>query len=98
MSKFDEVLKRISEALPTTPAQPQQQQPAAGQAAAQQPKPGTPQQPKPTLNPTQQQEVEKIADQLAKINDPNKIKEILSTIMQGVTHPQNGVGAQTKPV
>ena len=48
-------------------------------------------QPKPVLNATQQQEVEKIADQLAKINDPNKIKEILSTIMQGVTHPQNGV-------
>ena len=97
MSKFDDVLKRISEALPTGPAQPQQQ-PAAGQTATQQPKPGTPQQPKPALNPTQQQEVEKIADQLAKINDPNKIKEILSTIMQGVTHPQNGVGAQTKPV
>ena len=94
MSKFDDVLKRISEALPTTPAQPQQ----PVQPAQQQPKPGTPQQPKPALNPTQQQEVEKIADQLAKINDPNKIKEILSTIMQGVTHPQNGVGAQTKPV
>lgn len=93
MSKFDEVLKRISEALPTAAAQPQQQQ-----AVTQQPKPGTPQQPKPVLNPTQQQEVEKIADQLAKINDPNKIKEILSTIMQGVTHPQNGVGAQTNPV
>lgn len=96
MSKFDDVLKRISEALPTTPAQPQQ--PAAAPAAGQQPKPTTPQQPKPVLNPTQQQEVEKIADQLAKINDPNKIKEILATIMQGVTHPQNGVGAQTKTV
>lgn len=88
MSKFDDVYKRISEALPTTPVQPQQ--PATGQTAQQQPKP--------TLNPTQQQEVEKIADQLAKINDPNKIKEILSTIMQGVTHPQNGVGAPTKAV
>jgi len=97
MSKFDDVLKRISEALPTTPAQPQQQQ-AAGQPVQQQPKPGTPQPPKPVLNPTQQQEVEKIADQLAKINDPNKIKEILATIMQGVTHPQNGVGTQTKAV
>jgi hemerythrin superfamily protein len=54
--------------------------------------------PKPALNTTQQQEVEKLADQLAKINDPNKIKEVLATIMQGVTHPQNGVGTQTKPV
>lgn len=89
MSKFDAILKRIEEQMPTTV------QPAG---AVQQPKPGTPQQPKPVLNTTQQQEVEKIADQLAKINDPNKIKEILATIMQGVTHPQNGVGAQTKAV
>ncbi len=96
MSKFDDVLKRISEALPTTPAQPQQ--PATAAAAGQQPKPTTPQQPKPILNPTQQQEVEKIADQLAKINDPKQIKDILATIMQGVTHSQNGVGAQTKAV
>ncbi len=87
MSKFDAVLKKIEEALPTM-----------GQ---QQPNPTTPVQPapqqqKPALNPTQQQEVEKIADQLAKINDPKQIKDILSTIMQGVTHPQNGVGGQQK--
>jgi len=80
MSKFDAVYKRIEEQMPTTV------QPVAGQ-----PKPGMATPPKPVLNATQQQEVEKIADQLAKINDPNKIKEILSTIMQGVTHPQNGV-------
>ena len=92
MSKFDAVLKRIEEALPVTP---QQQQTAAGV----QPNPANAaQQQKPALNPTQQQEVEKLADQLAKINDPNKIKEVLATIMQGVTHPQNGVGAQTKAV
>jgi hypothetical protein len=87
MSKFDAIYKRIEEQLPVTPQQ--QQQAAGSQPAAQQ---------KPTLNPTQQQEVEKLADQLAKINDPNKIKEVLATIMQGVTHPQNGVGAQTKAV
>lgn len=81
MSKFDAVLKRIEEQMPTTV------QPAGGA-----------QQQKPVLNTAQQQEVEKMADQLAKINDPNKIKEILATIMQGVTHPQNGVGAQTKAV
>jgi hypothetical protein len=88
MSKFDAVLKKIEEALPVTP---QQQQQAAGV------QPNTAQQ-KPALNTTQQQEVEKLADQLAKINDPNKIKEVLATIMQGVTHPQNGVSAQTKAV
>jgi hypothetical protein len=79
MSKFDAAYKRIAEQVPTTV------QPVAGQ-----PNPGVATPPKPVLNATQQQEVEKIADQLAKINDPNKIKEILSTIMQGVTHPQNG--------
>jgi hypothetical protein len=89
MSKFDAVLKKIEEALPVVP---QQQQQAAGTVPA----PATQQ--KPALNPTQQQEVEKLADQLAKINDPNKIKEVLATIMQGVTHPQNGVSAQTKTV
>jgi hypothetical protein len=56
-----------------------------------------PNQPKPTLNPTQQQEVEKLADQLSKINDPKQIKDILATIMQGITHPQNGVATQPKP-
>jgi hypothetical protein len=56
-----------------------------------------PNQPKPALNPTQQQEVEKLADQLSKINDPKQIKDILATIMQGVTHPQNGVTTQPKP-
>jgi hypothetical protein len=89
MSKFDSILKKIEEALPVTP---QQQQQAAGV------QPPAPTQQTPPLNPTQQQEVEKLADQLAKINDPNKIKEVLATIMQGVTHPQNGVGAQTKTV
>lgn len=89
MSKFDAVLKRIEEQMPNM-----QQQPAAGA----QPNQTNPAQQKPALNPTQQQEVEKLADQLAKINDPNKIKEVLATIMQGVTHPQNGVGAQTKAV
>jgi hemerythrin superfamily protein len=81
MSKFDEVVKRIEEALPVQPQQQnvqQQQQPV-----------------KNNLNPTQQQNVEKLADQLAKINDPAKIKELLATIMQGVTHPQNGVTPQT---
>jgi hypothetical protein len=94
MSKFDAVLKRIEEQMPIPQQQP---------STATQPKPaGATSQPatqqKPALNPTQQQEVEKLADQLAKINDPNKIKEVLATIMQGVTHPQNGVGAQTKAV
>jgi hemerythrin superfamily protein len=89
MSKFDAVLKKIEEALPVTP---QQQQQTAGMQQV----PATQQ--RPALNPTQQQEVEKLADQLAKINDPNKIKEVLATIMQGVTHPQNGVSAQTKTV
>lgn len=89
MSKFDAVLKRIEEQMPTA-VQPV--------GAVQQPKPATPQQPKPVLNATQQQEVEKIADQLAKINDPKQIKDILATIMQGVTHPQNGVNTQTKAV
>ena len=91
MSKFDAVVKKIEEALPVTPQQ-------QGQAAGVQPNTAPQTQQKTPLNPTQQQEVEKIADQLAKINDPNKIKEILATIMQGVTHPQNGVGAQTKAV
>ena len=59
--------------------------------------PAQPNQPKPVLNPTQQQEVEKLADQLSKINDPKQIKDILATIMQGVTHPQNGVATQPKP-
>jgi BMFP domain-containing protein YqiC len=90
MSKFDDVLKRIEEQMPNM-----QQQPAAG---TQTNPANIAQQQKPALNPTQQQEVEKLADQLAKINDPNKIKEVLATIMQGVTHPQNGVGAQTKAV
>ncbi len=89
MSKFDAVLKRIEEQMPNM-----QQQPAVGT----QTNPANMAQQKPALNPTQQQEVEKLADQLAKINDPNKIKEVLATIMQGVTHPQNGVGAQTKAV
>jgi hypothetical protein len=83
MSKFDAVYKRIEEQLPAAPQQPQ--------TGIQ------PNQPKPALNPTQQQEVEKIADQLAKINDPKQIKDILATIMQGVTHPQNGVATQPKP-
>jgi hypothetical protein len=91
MSKFDAVLKRIEEQMPNVQQQPTGTQPAGSQTqpAAQQ---------KPALNPTQQQEVEKLADQLAKINDPNKIKEVLATIMQGVTHPQNGVSTQTKAV
>lgn len=90
MSKFEALLKSIEEALPNAPTQ----QPATGVA---QQKPVTPNQPaKPALNPSQQQEVEKLADQLAKINDPNKIKEVLATIMQGVTHPQNGVNNPTK--
>ena len=88
MSKFDAVYKRIEEALPVTP-----QQPVAGSQV----NPANAAQ-KPALNPTQQQEVEKLADQLSKINDPKQIKDILATIMQGVTHPQNGVGAQTKTV
>lgn len=87
MSKFDNVLKKISEALPVTPGTPQQQQTAAAQQTTQ-PQPGTQQ--KPPLNTAQQQSVEKLADQLAKINDPNKIKEILAGVMQGITHPQNG--------
>lgn len=91
MSKFDAVLKRIEEQMPTT-VQP------AGAAQQQKPNPATPQQPKPVLNTTQQQEVEKLADQLSKINDPKQIKDILATIMQGVTHPQNGVNTQTKAV
>lgn len=85
MSKFDAVYKKIEEQLPAAPQQPQ--------AAV-----GTqPNQPKPALNPTQQQEVEKLADQLSRINDPKQIKDILATIMQGVTHPQNGVTTQPKP-
>jgi hypothetical protein len=88
MSKFDAVYKKIEEQLP---AVPQQSNPSN---VAQQQKPNTAQQPKPVLNTTQQQEVEKIADQLAKINDPKQIKDILATIMQGVTHPQNGVQAK----
>lgn len=91
MSKFDSVLKRIEEQLPTA-VQP------TGVAHQQKPNPATPQQPKPVLNTTQQQEVEKLADQLSKINDPKQIKDILATIMQGVTHPQNGVSTQTKAV
>lgn len=83
MSKFDEVVKRIEEALPVQPQQQPVQQNQVGQP------------PKNPLNPTQQQDVEKLADQLAKINDPAKIKELLATIMQGVTHPQNGVAPQT---
>jgi len=86
MSKFDTVLKRIEEQMPVAQPKPNSPQP---QLAGQQ---------KPTLNPTQQQEVEKLADQLSKINDPKQIKDILATIMQGITHPQNGVGAQTKAV
>ena len=85
MSKFDAILKKIEEQMPNVV-----------QGAGQPPKPGI--QPKPALNPTQQQEVEKMADQLAKINDPNKIKEILATVMQGITHPQNGIAAQNKSV
>jgi hypothetical protein len=96
MSKFDAVYNKISEAM-NQPAVTQQ--PAQGVAQTQQkPATSTQSQQKPVLNTTQQQEVEKLADQLAKINDPNKIKEVLATIMQGITHPQNGVGAQTKPV
>lgn len=93
MSKFDAVVKKIEESLPVTPQQ-------QGQAAGVQPNTATSQQTqqKPPLNTTQQQEVEKLADQLSKINDPKQIKDILATIMQGVTHPQNGVGAQTKAV
>lgn len=83
MSKFDAILKKIEEGLPMT-----------GQTGTA-PTSGA-QTSNPALNTTQQQEVEKIADQLAKINDPNKIKDILSTIMQGITHPQNGVGTQQK--
>ena len=88
MSKFDALFSKISEALPVTTQQPNPSN------VAQQQKPNTAQQPKPVLNTTQQQEVEKIADQLAKINDPKQIKDILATIMQGVTHPQNGVQAK----
>ena len=82
MSKFDEVVKRIEEALPVLPQQQQQN------VQQQQPV-------KTPLNPTQQQDVEKLADQLAKINDPAKIKELLATIMQGGVQPQNGVTPQT---
>jgi hypothetical protein len=96
MSKFDSILKKIEEQMPVQ----QTQQPVTGvqpKPAGVQP-PQTASQQKPVLNTTQQQEVEKLADQLSKINDPNKIKELLATIMQGVTHPQNGVNAQTKAV
>jgi hypothetical protein len=85
MSKFDAVYKKIEEQLPAVTQQPQ----AAVGAQSNQPKPA--------LNPTQQQEVEKLADQLSRINDPKQIKDILATIMQGVTHPQNGVATQPKP-
>jgi hypothetical protein len=85
MSKFDAVYKKIEEQLP---AASQQQNTATSTQ---------PNQPKPALNPTQQQEVEKLADQLSRINDPKQIKDILATIMQGVTHPQNGVTTQPKP-
>lgn len=89
MSKFDAVLKRIEEQLPVTG---QQQQQAAGVA----PKPATT-----TGQPTQQQNtqqqqtqlknpqaIEKIADELANINDPNKIKQILGQLMQSLTVPK----------
>lgn len=87
MSKFDDVLKRISEALPPTPVQPQQ-------TAVQPVKPATGQ-PQPVQSPQQTQTqlknpqaIEKIADELANINDPNKIKQILAQLMQGITAPK----------
>lgn len=87
MSKFDAILKKIEEGLP----------PMGGTTGTAPTSGSAPQQTtNPALNTTQQQEVEKIADQLAKINDPTKIKDILASIMQGVTHPQNGVSTQQK--
>ena len=87
MSKFDAVYKRIEEQLPVTG---QQQQQTAGVA----PKPATTTS-QPAQNTQQQQTqlknpqaIEKIADELANINDPNKIKQILGQLMQGLTVPK----------
>lgn len=86
MSKFDAILKKIEEQTGTIV---QQQQPKPGIA------PTTPVTNQPAQNTQQQQTqlknpqaIEKIADELANINDPNKIKQILNQLMQGVTTPK----------
>lgn len=79
MSKFDNVLKKISEALPTTPVQPQQQA-AAGQPAQQQ-------------TPQQQQAVQQAAKLLNM--DPKILQQILDAQKQQQQKPASGAQPAT---
>lgn len=90
MSKFDNVLKKILEQTGTLPQQTELQQSNINQPvkpATGQPQPvQSSQQPQAQLkNP---QAIEKVADELANINDPNKIKQILAQLMQSLTMPK----------
>lgn len=93
MSKFDDVLKKLLEQTGTLP-QTQQQSGGQQSSTVQPVKPATGQ-PQPVQSPQQSQAqlknpqaIEKIADELANINDPNKIKQILAQLMQSITTPK----------
>ncbi len=78
MSKFDAVFKKIQENLPAAPQQPTSQ--PATQA--------------PVNNQQEQTNLQQLASELAKINDPTKIAQMLNTLL----HPEQQQGTQQKPV
>lgn len=82
MNKFDNVFKKISEALPTTPTQPQ---PAAGQA----------QQPKPVTGAQTQQQVDpKIVQELIAAKNEQQVKLALQKLqaVQSATQQKPATG------
>jgi len=78
MSKFDAILKRIEEQTGITASKPQ-----TG-VQTNTPVTNTSQAPVHLKNP---QAIEKVADEIANINDPNKIKQILAQLIQAITKP-----------
>lgn len=85
MSKFDDVLKRISEALPVTPAQTQQ--PAAGQV----------QPPKPATGAQQQQNIDpKIVQELIAAKNEQQVQIALQKL-QALQQAQQKPASGTQP-
>lgn len=83
MSKFDSILNKISEALPVTPAQPQQ-------TAAAQPKPVT-------TNPAQQPQIDpKIVQELIAAQNEQQVKLALQKL-QAVQTAQQKPATSTQP-
>ena len=78
MSKFDTIFKKIEEQTGITAPKFQTN------IQTNTPVTNTSQAPAHLKNP---QAIEKVADEIANINDPNKIKQILAQLIQAITKP-----------